>query len=293
MTKWICPKCAAERETIAVSVMCSNCFIGMIEENKTIKTEEPETTSKKLSKLYNKNGIEIYNGDCLKVMQKLIDQGIKVDTIITDPPYKLTSQGSSNRMGGMLRKTSYQKGDLFIGLPKIEEWLPLCFNLLKDGTHIYIMTNDKNLGDYLSAIKKSKFKFIKTLIWVKPNKITGRWYMTQKETIIMARKGTARPINNAGDSDIITTPNFKKLKTKNEKNQNINFHDTEKPVSLNEIFVLNSTNENQICLDPFAGIGSLAIAAAKNNRKAIGIEISKEYCNIAIKRLEGESDVIK
>ena len=31
--------------------------------------------------------IELYNGDCLEVMDKLIEQGIKVDAIITDPPY--------------------------------------------------------------------------------------------------------------------------------------------------------------------------------------------------------------
>lgn len=29
----------------------------------------------------------LYNGECLKVMSKLIKQGIKVDAVITDPPY--------------------------------------------------------------------------------------------------------------------------------------------------------------------------------------------------------------
>ena len=31
--------------------------------------------------------IELYNGDCLEVMQQLIDKGVKVDAIITDLPY--------------------------------------------------------------------------------------------------------------------------------------------------------------------------------------------------------------
>ena len=31
--------------------------------------------------------INLYNGDCLEVMDKLISQNIKVDAIITDPPY--------------------------------------------------------------------------------------------------------------------------------------------------------------------------------------------------------------
>lgn len=35
--------------------------------------------------------IELYNGDCLKIMQQLIEQGVKVDAVITDPPYGTTS----------------------------------------------------------------------------------------------------------------------------------------------------------------------------------------------------------
>ena len=33
------------------------------------------------------NKIELYNGDCLQVMDELIERGVKVDAIITDPPY--------------------------------------------------------------------------------------------------------------------------------------------------------------------------------------------------------------
>ena len=36
------------------------------------------------------NGI-IYHGDCLEIMDELIKQGIKVDMILTDPPYNMTS----------------------------------------------------------------------------------------------------------------------------------------------------------------------------------------------------------
>ena len=32
----------------------------------------------------------MYKGDCLDVMDYLIEQGIKVDAIITDPPYAVT-----------------------------------------------------------------------------------------------------------------------------------------------------------------------------------------------------------
>ena len=35
--------------------------------------------------------IKLFNGDCLEVMDKLIEGGIKVDAIITDPPYGTTA----------------------------------------------------------------------------------------------------------------------------------------------------------------------------------------------------------
>ena len=33
--------------------------------------------------------IDLYNGDCLEVMQQLIEQGVKVDAVITDVPYRV------------------------------------------------------------------------------------------------------------------------------------------------------------------------------------------------------------
>jgi len=33
------------------------------------------------------DGIDLYNGDCLEIMDYLISKGVTVDTIITDPPY--------------------------------------------------------------------------------------------------------------------------------------------------------------------------------------------------------------
>ena len=50
---------------------------------------------------------------------------------------------------------------------------------------------------------------------------------------------------------------------------------------------LVSTPTGGIVLDPFMGSGSTLVAAKALGRKAIGIEINKEYCDIAIQRLAG------
>lgn len=34
---------------------------------------------------------KLYNGDCLEIMPKLVEQGIKVDAIIADIPYGTTA----------------------------------------------------------------------------------------------------------------------------------------------------------------------------------------------------------
>jgi DNA modification methylase len=58
-------------------------------------------------------------------------------------------------------------------------------------------------------------------------------------------------------------------------------HNTEKPVELMDIMILNSSNEGDLVLDPFMGSGSVPKSCKKNNRKCIGIEIDKEYFDIA------------
>ena len=232
------------------------------------------------------NKTKLINGDALEIMDKMIEEGTKVDLVITDPPYKLTARGSSGTMGGEFWKSDRaKKGDLFKAIPDIKDWIDKIYELLNEGTHAYIMTNDKNLLHYLTTIKESKFKFVKTIIWNKPNKITGRWYMTKKETIILIRKGKARPINNAGTPDVIETPTFRKQKTINEQGKTINIHDTEKPVELMKILVENSSNEGEIVFDPFMGAGSTGVAAIGSNRKFIGTEIDDKYFNFAQKEI--------
>ena len=51
-----------------------------------------------------------------------------------------------------------------------------------------------------------------------------------------------------------------------------------------EILIENSSNESDLVLDPFMGSGTCGLAAIKNNRKFIGIEIDEIYFNITLNR---------
>lgn len=63
-------------------------------------------------------------------------------------------------------------------------------------------------------------------------------------------------------------------------------HPCQYPVELVERFILALTKADSKILDPFAGVGSTLIAAAKNDRNAIGIELFEEYIAVGKNRLE-------
>lgn len=222
----------------------------------------------------------IYNKDCLEVLKNIPNESI--DLIATDPPYPTTSRGSAGNSGGMLQKDINKKGKVFTyNNINCKEYAPEFYRILKDGSHCYVMTNHINLIDMLNTFTNVGFHFIKSLIWDKGNKIMGQYYMSQFEYILFFRKGRGKRINNCGTSDILSVPN---KKTKDENGKNI--HDTEKPIRLMEILVNNSSQENELILDPFLGVGSTGIASIKNNRNFLGIEIDENYFNIAKSRLE-------
>lgn len=116
------------------------------------------------------------------------------------------------------------------------------------------------------------------IVWDKGNSLPTQYYMNSYELILMLRKGKARKINNMGTKNILRIPNILGNKQ----------HPTEKPVELMQILIENSSNENDIILDPFFGSGSTAVSCIESNRKFIGCEIDKKYYEIARNRLIGK-----
>ena len=98
--------------------------------------------------------------------------------------------------------------------------------------------------------------------------------MNACEFILMLRKGVAKNIKNMGAKNLFEIPNVRNKK-----------HPTEKPVKLMEILIENSSNEGDIVLDPFMGVGSTGVAAKNLKRGFIGIEIDEQYFSIAKDRL--------
>lgn len=64
------------------------------------------------------------------------------------------------------------------------------------------------------------------------------------------------------------------------------------PTTLVEPCVLAGCPPGGTVLDPFMGSGTTGIVAARNGRKAVGIELSQEYINIAVERIKGDGQTL-
>ena len=224
--------------------------------------------------------VNLLQGDCLELLREIPDNS--VDCIVTDPPYKIVSGGCTNKGNmattGCLKQNSeaVRHGKMFKHNDiAFVEWLPDVFRVLKHDSHCYIMINGRNISDLQRECEKAGFKYQNLLIWNKGNVTPNKWYMNQCEFILMLRKGKAKNIRNMGTTTLLTVPNIigKKL------------HPTEKPPSLLEILINNSTEEGQTVLDPFMGSGATGVACVRAGRNFIGMELDQNYFQIAQKRI--------
>lgn len=78
----------------------------------------------------------------------------------------------------------------------------------------------------------------------------------------------------------------------NAKDKKLYQHPTCKPVDILKNFIINSSNENDVVLDPFMGSGSTGVACINTHRNFIGIEINAKYYETAKTRLISQKKVI-
>jgi len=214
----------------------------------------------------------LYCGDSLEILPTL---GECADLIVSDPPYLLTSGGknSTGDLGGCLNYRNDGKiVDCKITWEQIHQIL---FNALKSGNHAYVMSNNRNLEEALRTAKQAGFKLHNIIIWDKGTVTPNRFYMNRVEFAPMYYKGKAKFIKDMSLPNIFNIPNLKG-----------NGHPTEKPVELMSLFIEQSSNENDIVLDPFMGIGTTGIAAKRLNRGFIGVEKNEKYFEIACRQVE-------
>lgn len=217
---------------------------------------------------------KIYNQDCLEGMEYI--EGNSIDLVVTDPPYKLVQGGCTNKAVTLRGAVNLEGGEVFSkNSIKFSEWIPEVYRVLKEGSHCYIMSNDRNLKELLIESESAGFKLLNILVWKKTKHSPNRYYLKNAEFIVLLRKGSATNINNMGS--------FQCMEVDNVKNKH---HPAEKPIELMEIFIKNSSRQNDIVFDPFMGCGSTIIGCINTKRNYIGFELDESYFDIANKRIK-------
>ena len=79
----------------------------------------------------------------------------------------------------------------------------------------------------------------------------------------------------------------------NQSDKKIYGHTTCKPIDIVKNFIINSSQEGDLVLDPFMGSGTTAVAANSEGRHFVGFEINEEYYKNACKRIKKEQAEIE
>ena len=245
--------------------------------------------------------IQIYKGDCLKVLNVLANQHPDgcFDMIFADPPYFLSNGGITCR-GGKTVKVDKGDWDKSQGIERNHEfntdWLCLCQRLLKPDGTIWVTGTSHNIFSFGFGLQQLGFKIINDIAWEKPNpppNLSCRCFTHSTETVIWAAK--SHESRHCFNYDLMRQQNEnKQMKTvwrigrPRKSEQTFGNHPTQKPNELLERCLLASTNEGDLVLDPFLGSGTSAVACAKHGRRCIGIEMDAEYIALASARVKAE-----
>ena len=236
--------------------------------------------------------IKLYHGDCLEVMDKLIEQGVKVDMILTDPPYGTTdckwdSVIPFDEMWKRLNKLIKSNGAIVLfGSEPFSSQLR-CSNL-KQFKYDWVW-NKKKPGNIMLA-KYQPMKITETISVFSKNKHNYYPIMEPREKV---KKTKCYSVGDTmGDKVVDTSQKVynekypKNLLEFSNANQKGKVHPTQKPVALLEYLIKTYTNEGEVVLDFTMGSGSTGVACVNTNRKFIGIELDENYFNIAKERIE-------
>lgn len=254
-------------------------------------------------------------GDCTKIDFKKLLGNDKLALIYTDPPYGVSYGGnhaeSTQEKIGMRMGKDWDviEGDHLRG-DDLYKLIRDCFTnavpFLKNDAGAYIFHASKNQMIFEQAINEAGLEVKQQLIWKKASVLSHSHYHWAHEPILYcARKN--KPVAFYGDHmnhtiigdlkiDQMTPEEIKETLIKIQKQSTIlefkkdnaaeYIHPTQKPVSMAEFFISNSSKPNEWVLDMFGGSGSTLIACEKRDRKCIISELDKKYASHIIERWE-------
>lgn len=233
-------------------------------------------------------------GDSLKMETYAhLMEGKEAELVITDPPYNVPIQGHVCGSG----KTKHDEfamaaGEMDSG--QFTEFLETAFSLtgefMKDGGLIFSFMDWRHQREILNAAEPVFGPLRQLCVWTKDNGGMGTFYRSQHELVFIFRKGDKAHINNFGlgqhgryRTNVWQYPG---VNTFGGGHDLLKLHPTVKPVSMIADALRDCSHRNGLVLDPFAGSGTILIAAERTGRCARAIEYEPKYVDVAINRWE-------
>jgi len=226
---------------------------------------------------------ELYLGNSYTMIKELKQNNIKVNHIITDPPYNISQNNNFSTMRNPRKGVDFGEWDKNFDL---YSWISDYVEILDKNGSMIIFCSYRYISHIIDKLESSGMVVKDTLIWKKSNPMPrniDRRYVQDTEFAVWAVKENSKWIFNKPEDVAYLRSCYETSTVSGKEKTN---HPTQKSLKLMEKIIKVHTNPNDIILDPFMGSGSTGVAAVKNNRKFIGIELEKEYFNISLERLE-------
>lgn len=267
-----------ELESISFD-MSSFGFNILNEEEKEIEEDEyevelPTEPKAKYGDIYQLGKHKLMCGDSTKIedVEKLMN-GVKVDLLITDPPYNVNYEGGT----GLKIKNDNMDNDTFRKF--LRDAFSTADSVMKEGAVFYIWHADSEGYNFRGACFDNNWKVRQCLIWNKNSMVMGRQdYHWKHEPCLYGWKDGASHLW-ASDRKQTTILDFDKP-TKNAE------HPTMKPIKLFDYQIKNNTKKEDIVLDLFGGSGTTLIACEQNGRISYNMELDPKYVDVIIDRWE-------
>lgn len=236
--------------------------------------------------------INLLNGDCLELM-KDIPEG-SVDMVFTSPPYNMNLRIRNGKYCSrqIVKELTIKYRNYADNLP-MEDYYKLNADVINQCLrvsdlvfyNVQILTGNKPALFKLMGNFSHKLK--EMIVWDKVNAqpaIGSNVMNSQFELILVFQ-------NSKPESRSFSSAQFKRGTLSNHwtikrGSEKVDGHGAVFPTALAEKVISNFSREGDTVLDPFMGSGSTGVAAKNLNRSFIGIELDKEYFEIAKKRIE-------
>lgn len=231
----------------------------------------------------------IINADCLDALKNIPDNSI--DLIITDPPYNL---GRFMKSRGTNLKKMRENHFAYSGWDDLEfeKWcsqmdalIAECHRVLKKKGNLLIFMSIIKVETIINIALNHNFYYKTVGIWHKTNPMPRNMnlqFVNSTETWLhFVNDAATGTFNNKGK----VIHDFVESSTINNSERKFGKHPTQKPLQIMSHFIDILSDENDCILDPFMGSGSTGVACELLKRKFVGIELSKEYYEIAKKRI--------